>query len=235
MTEKRGEPASLTSQAGALPRRAAFLDRDGVLNALLYHQDIGIVDSPFTLRQFNLLPRVPQAIHLLNKVGLLVIVVSNQPGIAKGHFDETMLHKFDEKLRAALRKHGGHIDATYYCLHHPDAVVKRYREHCRCRKPGIGMLVQAAKDFRISLPESYMVGDGLNDIEAGTRAGCRTVFLGRWKAEYSNYIRPPELHPDFVAKNLWEAVRIIADDLKRAPKQFPLHVFTSQKKRLRRV
>jgi len=221
MTENSGERSSLINEPANLTRRAAFLDRDGVLNALLYHQDIGIVDSPFTLAQFTVLPRVPQAIRLLNDVGLVVIIISNQPGIAKGHFDESMLRKFDRKLRASLRESGARIDATYYCLHHPNAIVKRFRKRCTCRKPGIGMLVQAAKDFGISLPESYMVGDGLNDIEAGARAGCRTIFLGRWKAEYTNYISPPELHPNFVAKNLWEAACIIGDDLKVVSKQFP--------------
>jgi D-glycero-D-manno-heptose 1,7-bisphosphate phosphatase len=190
-----------------------FLDRDGVINPLLYHKDVGLVDSPFTLPQFRVFPQVPRAIRLLNDLGLVVVIVSNQPGIAKKHFSAAMLHKFDRKLHTSLQPAGAHVDAVYYCLHHPDAVVKRLRKRCTCRKPGVGLLLQAANDFGVSLSESYMVGDGLTDIEAGSRAGCRTIFIGRWKSEFSQFIRPPDLNPTFVAKDLWEAAQIIRTDL----------------------
>jgi len=124
-----------------------------------------------------------------------------------------MLEQFDRKLHASLKRAGGHLDAVYYCLHHPDAMVKRLRRRCNCRKPGMGLLLQARKDFGISLSQSYMVGDGLTDIEAGSRAGCRTIFIGRWKSEYSRFIRPSDLQPTFVAKDLWEAAHIIQADL----------------------
>lgn len=193
--------------------KAAFLDRDGVINPLIYHQDVGIVDSPFTLKQFRVFPRVPQAIKRLNDLGLAVVVASNQPGIAKGHFDEEMLKAFDRKLALALRRAGAHLDATYYCLHHPQATAKRLRRRCRCRKPGIGMITQAAHDLGLTLSESYMIGDGLTDIEAGAKAGCRTIFIGRWKCEACQFIHPPGLRPTFAAKDLWEAAGIIAADL----------------------
>jgi D-glycero-D-manno-heptose 1,7-bisphosphate phosphatase len=193
--------------------RAAFLDRDGVLNSLIYHRDMGVVDSPGTLEQFRLLPRVPKAIRKLNDLGLAVVIVSNQPGIAKGKFSAGLLEKFDRKLRSALRPVGAHIDATYYCLHHPDAVVRKLRKRCACRKPGIGMFTQASRDLGISLTESYMVGDGLTDIEAGSRAGCRTIFVGRWKCENCEFIHPPNLRPNFVARDLWEAAQVIQNDL----------------------
>jgi D-glycero-D-manno-heptose 1,7-bisphosphate phosphatase len=199
------------------PARAVFLDRDGVINPLVYHKDAGIVDSPFTLRQFHVFPRVPSAIRLLNDLGLLVAVISNQPGIAKKHFSAAMLHKFDRKLHASLRPAGAHLDATYYCLHHPDALVKRLRKRCTCRKPGTGLLLQAAKDLGISLRDCYMVGDGLTDIEAGSRAGCTTIFIGRWKPEYTQFIHPSDLRPTFVARDLREAVRIIQTDLAKQP------------------
>lgn len=194
-------------------QRAVFLDRDGVINPLLYHKDAGIVDSPFTLAQFRVFPHVPRAIRLLNHLGLLVIIVSNQPGIAKKHFNAATLRQFDRKLHASLKRAGAHVDAIYYCLHHPDAVVKQFRQRCPCRKPGTGLLLKAASDFGISLSESYMAGDGLTDIEAGSRAGCRTIFIGRWKPEYSQFIKPSDLRPTFVAKDLREATRIIQGDL----------------------
>lgn len=198
-------------------KRAVFLDRDGVINALIYHRDAGIVDSPFTLDQFQILPRVPQAIRLLNELGLPVLVVSNQPGIAKRHFDRKLLHEFDRKLQAALQRVGAHVDGIYYCLHHPEAVVKRLRKRCQCRKPGIAMLTRAARDLDLRLADSYMVGDGLTDLEAGHRAGCRTIFVGRWKCEHCFLTHPVRLHPTFIARDLWEAAQLIRSDVSTAP------------------
>lgn len=202
-------------------RRAVFLDRDGVINRLVYHRDAGIVDSPFTVEQFELLPRVPRAIRLLNRLGLPVVLVSNQPGIAKRHFDRATLRKFDSKLKAALAVAGAHIDATYYCLHHPDAVVRSLRRRCNCRKPGIGMLRQAARDLGITLADSYLVGDGLTDIEAGSRAGCRTVFVGRWKCEHCQFIEPHCLRPSLIAKDLYEAAQLIMSEVKAQSPRMP--------------
>jgi len=206
---------------------AAFLDRDGVINPLIYHQDAGIVDSPFTLSQFRVLPRVAKAIRLLNNLGFLVVIASNQPGVAKNHFDTAMLRQFDKKLIAALKPAGARIDAIYYCLHHPEAGVKALRKRCDCRKPGTGLLRQAARDLGISLTDSYMVGDGLTDIEAGTRAGCRTVFIGRWKCEHCRFIHPSGLRPALVAKDLWEAAQIIRGELS-APRRRVLQPIEKQ-------
>jgi D-glycero-D-manno-heptose 1,7-bisphosphate phosphatase len=200
-----------------LARRAVFLDRDGVINPLIYHKDAGIIDSPFTVSQFRVLPNVPRAIRLLNDLGVLVVVVSNQPGIAKGHFGLATLRQFDRKLKSALNPATAHIDATYYCLHHPNAIVKVFRKRCACRKPRIGLFTQAARELGVSLADSYMVGDGLTDIEAGDRAGCRTVFVGRWKCEHCQFIHPPALRPTYVANNLWEAVQLIRSDLRTTP------------------
>jgi D-glycero-D-manno-heptose 1,7-bisphosphate phosphatase len=197
---------------------AAFLDRDGVINGLVYHQDAGIVDSPFTAEQFRVLPGVPKAIRLLNDLGLSVVIVSNQPGIAKGHFGADLLKEFENRLEIALRATGAHIDATYYCLHHPDALETSLRKTCTCRKPRTGMLKRAAYDLNISLRDSYMVGDGLTDVEAGNRAGCRTIFVGRWKCEHCQLIHPHGLRPAIVAKDLWAATRLIERELSgRAP------------------
>ena len=196
--------------------RAAFLDRDGVINSLIYHKESGVIDSPSNLSQFRILPRVPRAIRLLNDLGLRVVIVSNQPGIAKGRLAAGMLREFDRKLQAALETTRARVDGIYYCLHHPDAIVKTLRKRCACRKPGIGMLTQAASELGLSLPDSYMVGDGLTDIQAGTRAGCRTVFVGRWKCEHCQFVRPPGLTPQFIAKDLWQAVQFIRTDLYRS-------------------
>jgi D-glycero-D-manno-heptose 1,7-bisphosphate phosphatase len=194
-------------------RPAVFLDRDGIVNRLIYHKDAGVVDSPFTAEQFCLLPGVPKAIRLLNDLDVPVVIVSNQPGVAKEHFEATLLPEFEGLLDAALKAAGAHVDATYYCLHHPDALVEKLRKRCTCRKPGIGMLTRAARELNLSLNDSYMVGDGLTDIEAGNRAGCKTIFVGRWKCEHCEFIRPRGLRPAFVAKDLPEAARLIQQDI----------------------
>lgn len=189
--------------------KAALLDRDGVINALVYHEDAGVIDAPFTTSQFRLLPRVPQAIRLLNDMGLKTAIVSNQPGIAKGHFKLGTLKLFENAMLSGILDVGGRIDQIYYCLHHPEAQVPELRQSCRCRKPGIGMLEQAAHDLRVRLDQCYMIGDGIPDLEAGVCAGCRTIFVGRWKCEICQFTKGNEVRPHLVAKDLWEASQLI--------------------------
>jgi D-glycero-D-manno-heptose 1,7-bisphosphate phosphatase len=191
---------------------AVFLDRDGVINRLIYHKDAGIVDSPFTAAQFQVFPCVPKAIRLLNDLGLPVVLVSNQPGIAKEHFAPEVLGEIEQQLQAALAPSRAHLDASYYCFHHPDAIVKDLRKNCSCRKPGIGMLTRAAGDLDLSLERSYMVGDGLTDIEAGHRAGCKTIFVGTWKCEHCQFVHPRGLRATAVAKDLLQAALLIQQD-----------------------
>jgi histidinol-phosphate phosphatase family protein len=193
--------------------KAAFLDRDGVINALIYHEDAGVIDAPFTRSQFRILPRVPEAVRLLNDLGLRVAVVSNQPGIAKGKLKPQMLRTFDRRMFSEIRAVGGHIDGLYYCLHHPEGKLPELRQHCHCRKPEIGLLEQAAADFRVSLDECYMIGDGIPDLLAGTRAGCRTIFIGRWKCETCQFTGAPNILPALAANDLWEAAQLIQSEM----------------------
>ena len=192
--------------------KAVFLDRDGVINALVYHQDAGVIDAPFTRSQFKLLPRVPEAIRLLNDLGLGVAMVSNQPGIAKGHLKPEVLKAFERTMLSQIRAASARIDRLYYCLHHPEAKVRKLRQRCGCRKPAIGLLEQAAADLQVSLAECYMVGDGINDMLAGSRAGCRTIFVGRWKCEICQFTEAPHVRPAFVANDLWEAAQFIRSE-----------------------
>ena len=193
--------------------KAVLLDRDGVINALVYHQNAGVIDAPFTRSQFKLLPRVPKAIRLLNDLGLSVAIVSNQPGIAKGHLKPEILKAFERMMLSQIRAEGGHVDRIYYCLHHPEAKVPKLRIRCRCRKPEIGLLRQAAADLRVSLDECYMIGDGIPDLLAGSRAGCRTIFVGRWKCEICRFTEVPGARPAFVAADLWEAAQFIRSEM----------------------
>src|SRR5260370_7737263 len=115
--------------------KAVLLDRDGVINALVYHEDAGVIDAPFTVSQFKLLPRVPQAIRLLNDMGLKTAIVSNQPGIAKGYLRQETLKLFESTILSAIPDAGGRIDQIYYCLHHPKSQVSYLLHPYPCRKP----------------------------------------------------------------------------------------------------
>ena len=195
--------------------KAVLLDRDGVINALVYHEDAGVIDAPFKRSQFKLLPRVPKAIRMLNDLGLSVAIVSNQPGIAKGHLKPDMLKAFEREMLSRIRVAGGRIDGTYYCLHHPEARVRKLRQRCRCRKPEIGLLELAAAELHVSLAECYMIGDGIPDLLAGSRAGCRTIFVGRWKCEICQFTEASQVRPALVAKDLWEAAQLIRSEITR--------------------
>ncbi len=209
--------------------KAVLLDRDGVINTLVHYQDAGVIDAPFTRSQFKLLPRVPEAIRLLNDLELRVAIVSNQPGIAKGHLKPEMLKTFDRMMLSQIRAAGGHLDGIYYCLHHPEAKVRKFRQRCRCRKPEIGLLEQAASELRVSLTECYMVGDGIPDLLAGSRAGCRTIFIGRWKCEICQFTEAPDARPAFVARDLWEAAQFIRSEVARTgPVDSPTSCATAQ-------
>jgi D-glycero-D-manno-heptose 1,7-bisphosphate phosphatase len=189
--------------------KAVFLDRDGVINRLIYHQESGIIDSPFVVSQFQLLPGVGEAISLLNTLGYKVIVVTNQPGIAKNHFSLDTLDQMHRLMRDELKASKAVLDGVYYCPHHPEGENPAYRTVCQCRKPEPGLMMRAAQDFDLDLTECYMVGDSLTDIEAGQRAGCRSVFLGKMKCELCHLMEEKGVKPDAIAGNLAEAVRVI--------------------------
>ena len=186
--------------------RAVFLDRDGVINAALYNPVEGKLDSPYRLEEFRLLPGAAQAIRRTNGLGFLAIVVSNQPGVAKGKCDFAFLGALNHLLRQELARQGAYLDAIYYCFHHPQAQVESLRLSCDCRKPQPGLLLQAARELSIDLARSYMVGDLPTDVEAGCAAGCRTILV-------SDADDPPVngQRPHFVAEDLAGAVQVIAE------------------------
>lgn len=189
--------------------KAIFLDRDGVVNEMVYYPEHGIVDSPFNAVQFRLLPQVAEAINAFHERDFKVIIISNQPGIAKNYYDEATFEEIRRKMHTELEKEDSHLDGEYYCLHHPWAKVARLKAECECRKPKPGLLHQAAATMDIDLSNSWMVGDGLTDIEAGKRAGCRTILIGRMKCEFCRLMDETGTRPDFIAGDLLEAVRII--------------------------
>ncbi len=195
------------------PRLAVFLDRDGTLNEMVYSETHGVMDSPFTPDHFILKSGATRLVRELNRLGLSVYLVTNQPGFAKGTLTIERLDAIHRKLGLALAADDAALDGIYYCPHHPDPGARARPEFtttCTCRKPEPGMLLQAAQEHDIDMSRSFMVGDGLNDVEAGRRAGVTTIFLSRLKPEVLEAIQDrPELEPHHTARNLDEVLEII--------------------------
>jgi len=190
--------------------QAVFLDRDGTIS-----EEVGYLSS---IDRFRMLPGAARAIARLNASGLKVIVITNQSGVARGYFPETFLGEVHEKLGVELAREGAHLDGIYYCPHHPDGTIERYRRDCDCRKPGIGLLQRAALEHNLDLPSSFVVGDKYLDVETGFRAGARSVLVltGYGADLYASESRTWPRQPGHVAKDLAEAVDwILKQTLKR--------------------
>ncbi len=190
-------------------RRAVFLDRDGVINRMVYNPDFGTVDSPANPTEFTLLPGVGKAIASFNELGFGVIVVSNQPGIAKGKFSPALLDAMTQKMLAGVEADGGKIEAIHYCLHHPQSALAEYRVACDCRKPKPGLLTTAARELGINLEKSFMVGDGITDVLAGQAAGAQTILISSRKCYLCDAVAKHRATTDFLAADLTEAVEIL--------------------------
>ena len=189
--------------------KAVFLDRDGVINKLIYYNEHGIIDSPFTVEQFSLINGVGQAIKKLRENDYKVILASNQPGIAKGFLTREIFQKITKRMNNLLAVSGTRLDGEYYCLHHPEAINPRLKASCECRKPKPGLLLKAASEMNIDLSQSWMVGDGITDIQAGKQAGCRVILIGKMKCELCEMMNKFDAVPDFIAPNLTEAAEYI--------------------------
>lgn len=188
--------------------RAVFLDRDGTINVMVSHPGDS-PDSPAAPEEFALLPGAAEAIRRINMAGYLTLVVSNQPGIAKGKLTGELLEAITRKMHQELARAGAHLDAVLYCVHHPQATLESYRISCECRKPKPGLLLRGAAAFQVNLRNSYMIGDTARDVVAGAAAGCRTVWLGeRASPVWAGFAREA-VEPDHIAAGLHEAVDII--------------------------
>ena len=180
-------------------KRAVFLDKDGTL----------IENVPYNVdrRHIRLAPHAVDALLLLSGLGYELVLVSNQPGVALGRFPRGALLAVEEHLNDLFLAHGFKLAGCYWCPHHPEGTVPEYAFTCTCRKPLPGLLQAAAAELDIDLASSWMVGDILNDVEAGRRAGCRTILLDvgnetEWK---HGLLRTP----DFIACDLMQAAEHI--------------------------
>lgn len=169
-------------------KKAVFLDRDGVLNQTIFRD--GKPRAPYKLEDFVLCTGVPEAILLLKKHDFTLIVVTNQPDVARGWVSKEAVDAVNNKLRELIE-----VDDIKVCFH-------TEKDHCLCRKPRPGMLLEAAKERNIDVSISFMVGDRFSDIEAGYKAGCRTILIGQGD-EKGNY------SPDFQFNSLLEAAQLL--------------------------
>ncbi len=179
--------------------KAVFLDRDGTVN-----EEVGYLRD---LEKLVLIPGAARAIRRMNEAGFTVVLVTNQSGVARGYFPESLVHEAHDRLIAMLEREGARIDAVYYCPHHPTAGNSHYTIECDCRKPRTGLLDRAVKDLGIDIGHSYMVGDKWSDVELGQRAGAAAVLVqtGFGHDDPGN-TRPEHVKdPDCIASTLAEA------------------------------
>ncbi|MDH3217740.1 MAG: HAD family hydrolase [Candidatus Krumholzibacteria bacterium] len=186
-------------------RPAIFLDRDGTVS-----EEVGYVNH---VSRFRLLPRTAAAIRQINQSGLLAVLVTNQAGVARGYFKESLVRQVHQRLQELLAAGGARLDGIYYCPHHPRAGKPPYRLECNCRKPKPGMIEAASRDLDIDVSRSFMVGDKHSDIIFAHSVGVPGVLvktgyglgeIEQWSADWSD-------EPDKIALDLLDAVEWILD------------------------
>ena len=172
----------MTPLPGSGQAPAVFLDRDGTMI-----EDVGYLDA---LDRIDVFPWTVDAIRMLNRAGFLVVVVTNQAGIARGLFTEAFVQETHRHLEARLEAGGARVDAYYYCPHHPDGTVAAFTRRCDCRKPGPGMIAQAAADLGLDPARSFVVGDTWLDVGLARAAGARGILVRTGKGAELE-ARPP--------------------------------------------
>ncbi len=194
-------------------KKAVFIDKDGTL----------IKDVPYNVNPelIELYDDTGRSLKALKEHGYLLIVVSNQSGLARGFFDTDALKRVEQKIQQDLATEGVQLDALYFCPHHPDGVVDNYRGECECRKPKPGMLLAASENFGIDLNQSWMIGDILHDVEAGNAAGCKTILIDNGN-ETEWRINSKRL-PTGIAASVSEAVDLILSEERKDEHTSTLH------------
>jgi len=184
-----------------MKKPALFMDRDGTIN-----EQMGYINH---MSRFLVLPRVPEAVRLLNQNHILAIVVSNQSGVARGYHPIDLVHQVHDHLQKTLKKEGAFMDGIYFCPHHPRGCIPEYAKACSCRKPETGLIDQARESFDIDLANSYVVGDRYSDMEMAHRAGMRGILVktGYGLGEIDHVLPHQSTQPIHIAEDLLEAVQ----------------------------
>jgi len=191
--------------------KAVFLDRDGVIN-----QFPGNGKYVTRVRDFHFLPGVLEALKILTDQGYHIFIVSNQAGVGKGVYSKAKLDHITRNMLRDINKAGGKIVKAFFCTHHPQA-------GCDCRKPRTGSIERGLKmigrDLR-SARHTFFVGDTKSDIEAGLKAGCRTIFVLSGREDRRYVARKWDVKPDYIARDLMDALTIIIPNGKPLPKRY---------------
>lgn len=185
-----------------MKQKAIFLDRDGTLNIEK--------DYLYKIEDFEFLPGVISALRLLQEAGYLLIIITNQSGIAKGYYTEESYQKLNKWMLSALQEQGIKVDGVYYCPHHPEAKIEKYRVDCSCRKPKLGMYEQAVRDYDIDLSISYAIGDKIRDCAICKESSCKGYLIAsNEKPETIEAVKNGEYERVRYAADLYEAVNDI--------------------------
>jgi D-glycero-D-manno-heptose 1,7-bisphosphate phosphatase len=184
-------------------RPAVFLDRDGTIN-----EQLGYINHT---SRFMLLPGVGEAISLLNRNDYIVVVTSNQSGVARGYFPIELVEETNDLMKRELAQDNAYVDGIYFCPHHPDGVLPEYRMECSCRKPDIGLIEKARSELDIDMKRSYVVGDRWLDIEFAHNANLPGILVltGYGKGDIEYIVPDEKIKPTFVAADLSRAVEWI--------------------------
>jgi D-glycero-D-manno-heptose 1,7-bisphosphate phosphatase len=183
-------------------RPAVFLDRDGTIL-----DELGYLMPSSTI---TIYPWSADAIRLLKRAGFVVVMITNQGGIGLGLYDHAFVEATHDMLTRQFAEAGAEIDAWYYCPHHPEAVLEQYRVKCGCRKPAPGMLHDAARDLKLDLQQSWVVGDQWRDVQLAHVAGCQSVLLRTGHGILQESSWPTDVQPPTATcDNLMAAVSLI--------------------------
>lgn len=180
-------------QQDKFKKPAIFLDRDGVLV-----EEKGYITS---IEDLNIFPYVADCVREIHKKGYYAIVITNQSGVARGLFSEEKLREINDYLI-----HQTKVDAIYYCPHHPEGKIAKYKRLCHCRKPQTGMFEMARRDFSIDMYKSYMIGDRAGDILAGQNVGIKTILL---ESGYGSGRLEDNVTPDYIFNDLRNMISIL--------------------------
>jgi D-glycero-D-manno-heptose 1,7-bisphosphate phosphatase len=193
------------AEGGQLKKPAVFIDRDGTIN-----EQMGYINH---ISRFMLLPGTAEGIRLLNDHGYLVIIVSNQSGVARGYFPMDLVNEVHDHMRVLLERDNARVDGIFFCPHYPKGKLPEYNRVCECRKPKTGLIKMACRDFDIDMANSYVIGDRCTDIELARNAGLKGILV---KTGYGlgdlEYVFPHlPFKPFHVADDLLDAAKWIVD------------------------
>lgn len=179
-----------------------FIDRDGTLNVEK--------DYLYKISDFEFVPGAPEAVRLLNEHGFKVIVISNQSGIARGFYTPNDVHILHDHIQRELRKEKAHIDAFFYCPHHPEGAIEEFRKDCECRKPKPGMVLKAVEKFKLALEDCFVVGDHLSDVKLKAELPIKAILVRTGHGQKAlTELTAKNIQPDMIVENLLEAAKKI--------------------------